>query len=459
MSTPPVNSAQTPRRSPRRPKKDANFMATQSATSNSEPSPPALATKTASQKPNESQTMIQSTAPRKKSQASKKHSDGPEPGRQLSYGQTSAQPNGTSPSKKATPLKQAYAGPTFHSSPAASSLPMPSFYSKSLPTVAASPRLNPTTQLDGEGNRDSDTETLLPVQSGDSTSKCREPSPLDFMFEAARKARDSPKTQSPDFRAGRLSPFDDISRTPSRTPGENSAESVFPFELDGNGGRSMSIGPSFATPYKERLEALRSPKAQSTTPTQDLDEKERKEKSEALKRLLINASQLRSPHNPDVNSYFPERAFDSQSATPNPPRYRHHSGPSTPQPGTQHAPVPRYYFQNIPAVAQEREPPVQRPVSSHLRREYQPNNYPAAAELDSDSGTTPPHIRTASQNNYRRSVSGQSVDNNAGTRSHYTSPPHHHKMQMGGASSQSHSAQKLEEDIRRVLKLDLTSTP
>ena len=453
----------TPRRSPRRSKKDPSFTSTQSATSNSEPSPPALADKAASQKKHETQTKIQSTAPRKKSQVSKVYPNGPESGQQLSNGQTSAQTNRTSPDKKATPLKQAYAGPTFHASPAASTLPMPSFYSKSLPTVSASPGLNPTTHLDGEGNRDSEIETSPQVPSGDCTSKRQEPSPLDFMFEAARKARDSPKTQSPDHRPGRLSPFDDFSRTPSRTPGEASAESVFPFELDGNGGRSMSIGPSFATPYKERLEALRSPK--TSTPTQDLDDKERKEKSEALKRLLINASQLRSPQKPEMNSYFPERALDSQSATPNSQRYRHHSGPSTPQPGTQHAPVPRHYFQNPPpAAAQERDPPFQRPISSHLRREYQPNNYPAAAELDSDSGTPPPHTHSASQNNnnnnnnhHRRSASAQQHVDNAEARSFYASP--NHKMQIGGLSQQPHSAQKLEEDIRRVLKLDLTSPP
>jgi hypothetical protein len=220
----------------------------------------------------------------------------------------------------------------------------------------------------------------------------------------------------------------------------------------------MSIGPSFAAPYKERLEALRSPK--SSTPTQDLDEKERKEKSEALKRLLINASQLRSPHKPDMNSYFPERPPDSQSATPNSQRYRHHSGPSTPQPGTQHAPAPRHYFQNTtPAAAPDRDPPFQRPISSHLRREYQPNNYPAAAELDSDSGTPPPpHTQSASQNNYhRRAASAQHVVvENAEARSYYAPP--NHKIQAGGPT-QPHSAQKLEEDIRRVLKLDLASPP
>ena len=40
---------------------------------------------------------------------------------------------------QATPIKSAYAGPMFHHSPAASALPMPSFYSKSVPASQPAP--------------------------------------------------------------------------------------------------------------------------------------------------------------------------------------------------------------------------------------------------------------------------------------------------------------------------------
>ncbi len=452
MSTPLANPPQEPRRSPRRSKRDPTSVSDQNYMSNSEMSPPTSVGKTTVTNPpsvNEVNTKARSSAPKKKSQGSKKQSNGLELPRQTPHSKTSSQTDLLSPDKKATPLKQAYAGSTFHSSPAASSLPMPSFYSKSLPTVTASPSLTSTAQLDGEGHTDSDPDTLILVHSVDSSSNAREPSPLDFMFEAARRARESPKPQSPDFRAGRLSPFDDIPRNRSRTPGETSSESVFPFELDSNGGRSLPIGPSFATPYKERMEALRSPKAQSITSPQNMDEQERKEKSEALKRLLINASPLRSPHKSDMNSYFPDRAAEPQSASPKLQRNRHQSGPPTPQSGIHHSPVPRNYFQNVPGVTQERGPPVQRPVSSHLSREYQPDNHSSPAELDSDSGT-PPHMPTALPNNHH-SVSGP-VSNNFGGRPLYSIPSS--TMQ----TRSSHSAQKLEDDLRRVLKLDLTSS-
>ncbi len=178
-----------------------------------------------------------------------------------------------------------------------------------------------------------------------------------------------------------------------------------------------------------------------------MGEKQRREKSEALKRLLSNGSPQKSPHKPDMNNYFPDRAFDTQLTSPT--FSRHRSGPPTPLSGTQHAPVPRHYFQDVPVATQEREPPISRPVSSHLRREYQPDNYQTRVELDSDSGTSS-HFPAALQNN-RRSVSGQTTGN-LESRSHYSMP--NQKIRV----PTSHSAQKLEDDLRRVLKLDLTSS-
>jgi Proline-rich nuclear receptor coactivator motif len=451
MSTPPAKSSKGPRPSPRACRNDLASMSAQNDTSSSELSPPKRATKTASTNPpptTEPNAKGPSSAPRKKSHGSKKPNNASPSSRNASHTQTSSQTDQSSPDKKATPLKQAYAGPTFHSSPAASSLPLPSFYSKSLPTLTASPASTSATQLDGPGHADSDTETLVPIDSKDCVSKGREPSPLDFMFEAARKARDSPKTESPDFRAGRLSPFDDIPRNRSRTPGDNSSESVFPFELDGNGGRPPPMGP-FTTPYRDRMEALRPSKAQSTTPVQTLDEKERKEKSEALKRLLIENPPLRSTNKLGGNSYFPNRASETQSDSPNLVRGHVRSGPPTPQSGVQHAPIPRHCFQNTSTVGQERDTPLQRPISSHLRREYQPDGHLSPAELDSDSAT-PPRTSTA-QKGDRRSISGQSTKDLPGQPPYSVGNP---TVQMRS----SHSTQKLEDDLRRILKLDLTSS-
>lgn len=473
MSAPVAKSSQGPRRSPRRHKSDALSIDDQSKAFNSDASPSRPAARSAYSNPshvNGIDTKGQASAPRRKSQGSKKHNNASQTSRNPSYAQQSSQTNLISPERKTTPLKQAYAGPTFHSSPAASSLPLPSFYSKSLPTVTASPppastfqldgqanaEVSPpstsTTQLDGQASADSDAETLVPIRSEDSAIKAREPSTLDFMFEAARRARSSPRGQSPDFRAGRLSPFDDAPKNGSRTPGESSSDLVFPLELEGNGRRFLPIGPAFSTPYKERMEALRASKAQSVTSPQTMDEKERKEKGDALKRLLINASPLRSPQRSDTNNYFVDRAPESQTASQNYQLRRHHSGPSTPYSGNLYASTTSQNLQNIqnmPASTLERDLPIPRPISSRLRREYQPDNQHSPAELDSGSAT-PPQMLTAQQDN-RRSVTGQTVHNFAECNPYSTTTS---KMQ----ASSSYSAQKLEDDLRRVLKLDLASS-
>lgn len=326
---------------------------------------------------------------------------------------------------------------------------MPRFYSKSLPTVTASPASSLADQLDGEGQTIPSTETLMPGRVDDAGADVREPSPLDFMFEAARKARDSPKAQSPDARPDRRSPFDDTLRNTPRTPGDTVSESVFPFELDGNGGRAMQIGPAFATPYKERMEALKSPKSQQTHSPKALDAKARQEKSEALKRLLIKASPLRSPNKPDMNSYFPEHPTETQPASPNPQRIYPRSGPSTPQSGIQQAPVSRYYSQNTPTIPQERDSPAPRPISSHLRREYQPDRHQAPAELDSNYGT--PSHASMSGHHSRHSTPGLSANMFGGP-----APPSDAYPKMQTRSSL--SAQQLEDDLRRVLKLDVASS-
>lgn len=388
MSRSLAKSPQGPHRSSRRPRVDSNSTSPTGNTSNSE-----IFRSTSTSTSDTAFTDLASTygikikghssASRKKSQGSKKRNDGSEAGRRTSHTPTSSQSNLLTPDKNATPVRQAYAGSTFHSSPAASSLPMPSFYSKSLPDVSASPSSTSAAQLDGQGHAGSDTDTLIPDQPEEATPWSREPSPLDFMFEAARRARESSLTQSPDFRASRPSLFNDVSRNGSRTPGDGSSESVFPLELDSKGGRSRSIGPFFTTPYKDRVEALQPTKPKSLTPTPSMDEEERKEKTEALKRFLINASPLPSPHKPDMNSYFPASTGNVQPSGPYMQCGRPQSGPPTPQHEFPRVPLPHHRLHNMPAAA------VDRPTSSRLRREYQPDNHQSPAVLDLFSATDP----------------------------------------------------------------------
>lgn len=322
--------------------------------------------------PREKPLASQRSASRKKLERSKKYVSSTESHHRTSHTPTASQSDVLSHDQKATPLKQAYAGSTFHLSPAASSLPMPSFC-KSFPTVSPSPPLASTAQLDGEGLSGSDMDTLVPIQPAHTISKGRVPSPLDFMFEAARKARDPANTHSPYFQA-----------SGSSTPGDNPSDSVFPFELDGNGGRPGSIGPSFATSYKTRIEAY---KAQSHPPIQNISDEERKKKSAALKELLGNDSPL---HKSDMNGYFTDQAGRIQPVGPYLQRSGPLSGPLTPQSKFQHAPFHPQHLDTPPAATTEYGPPAQPPIFSPLTPEYQLQNQRSpAAGLDQYLGTPP----------------------------------------------------------------------
>lgn len=102
----------------------------------------------------------------------------------------------TKPSRKsptATPAKPAaYAGPTFHASPAASNLPMPKFASKSVPPATTNNSLQ--AKFDAES-----TKLNAPSPSFDAAVPAplsRERSPLDIFFNADRQER-AHKSSSP----------------------------------------------------------------------------------------------------------------------------------------------------------------------------------------------------------------------------------------------------------------------
>jgi hypothetical protein len=96
------------------------------------------------------------------------------------------------PTLRGTPHKP-YAGPTFHASPAASALPMPRFFSKSVPNPASSvPSLQE--RADKEFTQDNVAPTqitpeqspIVPQVHPAAIPQGRTESPLDFIFSAAR---------------------------------------------------------------------------------------------------------------------------------------------------------------------------------------------------------------------------------------------------------------------------------
>lgn len=153
----------------------------------------------------------------------------------------------------------AFAGATFHASPAPSALPIPSFLSKS---SSESPSGNPA-RLANDSRYSpptTDNESAAPYSS--SAPRATE-SPLDFMFRAHRQEKQrqvgSPlydSQASPSLFSGRpeSSPQAAVPQTAPPSMRYN-ASGIDRAELDGT--PSHEIGPAFSTPYHERIRAAR----------------------------------------------------------------------------------------------------------------------------------------------------------------------------------------------------------
>lgn len=182
----------------------------------------------------------------------------------------------TSSAHTSTPVKQtAYAGPTFHASPAPSSLPIPRFFSKSVPNAASGSGLQ--ARLDASPSRVPPSPS---PHSGVVTPVRREESPLDLLFNAHRAEQAKQNTDSP--RASSLAP--EPRYTGRHAQPQPSGKELFMMELDGSGEPSTA---ATTTPFRERLDAIRGTSTGMDGYQQiNVDEQQRREKSAALKRML-----------------------------------------------------------------------------------------------------------------------------------------------------------------------------
>lgn len=164
----------------------------------------------------------------------------------------------------------AYAGPTFHASPAPSALPLPSFCSRSVPESPAPISLNSAqdeTETSSDGSSDSPTP---PTAQLSGAKNHREESPLDFFFVADRAER--ARVRGSSSGTGPFQPpFESppANQTPTNPVRSNSSHfsggrpsSMFAMEMDSPSTRKP-MGASFATPYNERMKAARSVSSQS----------------------------------------------------------------------------------------------------------------------------------------------------------------------------------------------------
>jgi hypothetical protein len=138
----------------------------------------------------------------------------------------------------ATPAKVqgAYAGPTFHASPAPSALPIPKFLSRSVPAKTQSGPPTPPPEDSDSGNTGSPSPS--PSRAPIAIPARNDDSPLDMLFRADKAERAKNANFSP------------ASNSMHRHYNQDSA--VFPIELDGESKNIYSPSPPFASPGAHR---------------------------------------------------------------------------------------------------------------------------------------------------------------------------------------------------------------
>ena len=381
----------------------------------------------------------------------------------------------------ATPFKeQAYAGPTFQASPAPSSLPVPKFFSRSVPNVAAPQSF----EARMAGEKPPESEQSSP-ESDNATPppRANQQSPLDIFFNADRAEKDKPPNGS------RLSPEAAARRPPATEPlhpFQQSGRSIFLREADGDGGPMLS--PKTLPPNNRLSQSCRASSSPGSRQVETDSESEREAYTKNLKDLLLsnvnstplsNSAHRNSTQRPHTSARPVEQGFETPS-----PFQRSASGPSTPTPSTdqQNHYSLRYGNRNLsPLFKAIRSDTPPRPSSLRQQESASdsnpgPYNYPGAVpqprqipQIDPNSfsrnylDNTIRHSQPAFPPNLPVNVHQAAPSN---VSSGYSSAPvsHQQGVQASGASPRTATAsgsaddiKTMEDDLRRMLKLNVLS--
>ncbi|KAF9695086.1 hypothetical protein EKO04_007105 [Ascochyta lentis] len=257
-------------------------------------------------------------------------------GAQTSLTDTEAAPNRTS----ATPLKNqgAYAGPTFHASPAPSALPIPKFLSKSVPakTAPGPPTPPPDNSSD---SADSLSPSPSPSRAPIAIPPRQDDSPLDMLFKADKAER------------AKNTAFSPVSH-PARPQQQQQDHNLFPIELDGESRNSHMSPPPFHSPggYRALTDPSRVPQLKDMQEPKNGNDV----MQDLMNRLSMSQKKLTAPAAtpPRATAHAPGN-FPSPHHTPSPfhsgrPSVnRSVSGPSTPAAAAQDGPDFFYGNRNL----------------------------------------------------------------------------------------------------------------
>lgn len=389
----------------------------------------------------------------------------------------------TTPVKNVKPTTQAYAGPTFHASPAASSLPIPKFFSKQMtsadaPSSSSSKSREDSSENSSAKSEDSPTTMDALLVANDPT---KDPSPLDIFFKADREekarrissslnslqvSRDNADAnlEQPINNSESVSPTLLFKRRHAEYRTENSVSGILPSEMDASEKNQNSSSPTRASICL--TDGQRSESSPTIMLTRATDSEEAaKAKTKALKQLLLSPL----PQSPASAVPLSEGILSNENlpfSSPSPHSKqsgRSDSGSSTPKQGINHVNhkahrqtdygVPSYFKRHQSDVA--RGSPQPRPLSSGLRREVLPNstiegNEPSFAPSPSRvSGLHRPAFSSTSHN--QRS--------NRETLPFTPNFPRFRSQDALKAAGQSDvSIRSMEDELRKILKIDLLNS-
>lgn len=374
------------------------------------------------------------------------------------------------PMLPATPAKeQAYAGPTFHQSPAPSSLPMPKFFSRSAPKDVA------PLQARMEAEKIVEKQESLPGPGPDTVSPVVPPraniqSPLDMIFKADREEKARSRSNG-GFLSPEMSARRPVPATEPRHVFQQSGTGIFLREMDGNG----DVPSPRTVPHNSRPPMGERASSSPSTRPQSPDEQATK----SLKDFLFSNINGTIGQNTTTPPQQPRAQADAEYLrTPSSsPFQRSSSGPSTPAPHSDPANYALHYGnRNLsPLFKAARNDLLPRP--SGLRQEL-PNGAPPpchAPEIDSSTFSRDflnQHLQNASRSQvpFRSQLPQQqarpaSIDSgpNNNNKNNTNKPVYAPRGVSTSSSDHASSAElqgsrdigSMEDDLRRILKLNV----
>ncbi|KAF2868420.1 hypothetical protein BDV95DRAFT_500561 [Massariosphaeria phaeospora] len=277
------------------------------------------------------------------------------------------------PNPSPTPAKAqgAYAGPTFHASPAPSALPIPKFLSRSMP--AKSVPGPPTPPMDDSSDSVSSpaASPLSPSRAPVAIPPRQEDSPLDMLFKAdkAEKARNANRSPlSATFSSPPTQPPAHDGMHHSKQDSYSSLNAVFPIELDSETNNPRP-SPSAASPFGHRSVTApsRIPQVDDTIRSNQVDVVQ-----DLLNRVALSQKKPAAPTPPKPVHHLPSEP-SPRHQTPSPLHnstspFHSTSNPTTPVPATQESSVFFYGNRNLSPLFKAAKSDSTKPISG-LRTE------------------------------------------------------------------------------------------